>query len=118
VHSDLPDSQSVHYVMVVAFLRGATNPPPDSWFTHIDTWDKPAREEGVFVKVPEEAEQALILLAPETGGAFSTIRTAVRGKPGAFVRAAQDLEQASLERSRLEEYLTRSARFLPAIQSS
>jgi hypothetical protein len=105
VHADLPDSQSVHYVMVVAFLRGATNPPPDSWFTHIDTWDKPVRQEGVFVKVPEEAEQALILLAPETGGAFSTIRTAVRGKPGAFVRAAQDLEQASLERSRLEEYL-------------
>src|SRR6202048_2077926 len=105
VHPDLPDSQSVHYVMVVAFLRGATNPPPDSWFTHIDTWDKPVREEGVFVKVPEEAEQALILLAPETGGAFNTIRTAVRGKPGAFVRAAQDLQQASLERSRLEEYL-------------
>src|SRR5467141_2641658 len=105
VHADLPDSQSVHYVMVVAFLRGSTNPPPDSWFTHIDTWDKPVRQEGVFVKVPEEAEQALILLAPETGGAFSTIRTAVRGKPGAFVRAAQDLEQASLERSRLEEYL-------------
>jgi len=60
---------------------------------------------GCFVKVPEEAEQALILLAPETGGAFSTIRTAVRGKPGAFVRASQDLQQASLERSRLEEYL-------------
>ncbi len=105
VHPDLPDSQSVHYVMVVAFLRGATNPPPDSWFTHIDTWDKPVHEEGVLVKVPEEAEQALILLAPETGGAFGTIRTAVRGKPGAFVRAAQDLQQASLERSRLEEYL-------------
>ena len=105
VHPDLPDSQSVHYVMVVAFLRGVTNPPPDSWFTHIDTWDKSVREEGVFVKVPEEAEHALILLAPETGGAFSTIRTAVRGKPGAFVRAAQDLQQASLERSRLEQYL-------------
>src|SRR4029077_4951364 len=39
VHPDLPDSQSVHYVMFVAFLRGATNPPPDTWFTHIDTWD-------------------------------------------------------------------------------
>src|SRR6267154_129447 len=105
VHADLPDSQSVHYVMVVAFLRGSTNPPPDSWFTHIDTWDRPVRQEGVFVKVPEEAEQALILLAPDTGGAFSTIRAAVRGKPGAFVRAAQDLEQASLDRSRLERYL-------------
>src|SRR5260370_36939704 len=99
VHADLPDSQSVDYVMVVAFLRGATNPPPDSWFTHIDTWDKPVRQEGVFVTVPEEAEQALILLAPETGGAFSTIRTAVRGNPGAFVLAEQDPGQASLEAS-------------------
>jgi len=45
------------------------------------------------------------LLAPDTGGAFSTLRSAVRGKPGAFVRAAQDLEQASLDRARLEKYL-------------
>src|SRR5215472_18938249 len=33
VHPDLPDSQSVRYLMIVAFLRGATNPPPESWFT-------------------------------------------------------------------------------------
>lgn len=105
VHADLPDSQSVHYVMVVVFLRGSTNPPPDSWFTRVDTWSKPIHEEGVFVIVPNEAEEALILLAPETGGAFSTLRTAVRGKPGAFVRAAQDLAQASLDRARLEKYL-------------
>jgi len=105
VHADLPDSQSVHYLMVVVFLRGATNPPPDSWFTRVDTWSKPIHEEGVFVVVPDEAEEAIILLAPETGGAFSTLRAAVRGKPGAFVRAAQDLEQASLDRQRLEKYL-------------
>jgi hypothetical protein len=105
VHADLPDSQSVHYLMVVVFLRGATNPPPDSWFTRVDTWSKPIHEEGVFVVVPDEAEEALIFLAPETGGAFSTLRAAVRGKPGAFVRAAQDLEQASLDRARLEKYL-------------
>lgn len=105
VHADLPDTQSVHYLMVVAFLRGATNPPPDSWFTRVETWSKPARDEGVFVTVPEEAEEALVFLAPETGGAFSTLRGTVRGKPGAFVRATQDLEQASLDRLRLEEYL-------------
>ena len=28
IHPDLPESQSAHYVLVVAFLRGATNPPP------------------------------------------------------------------------------------------
>jgi hypothetical protein len=105
IHPDLPDSQSVHYLMVVAFLRGATNPPPDNWFTRAETWNKPVHEEGIFVTVPAEAEEALVFLAPETGGAFSTLRNAVRGKPGAFVRAAQDLEQASLDRSRLDAYL-------------
>jgi len=105
IHPDLPDSQSVRYLMVVVFLRGATNPPPDSWFTRVETWTKPVHEEGVFVNVPEEAEEALIFLAPETGGAFNTLRTAVRGKPGAFVRASQDLVQASLDRQRLDKYL-------------
>ncbi|MBZ5667496.1 MAG: hypothetical protein LAO30_23215 [Acidobacteriia bacterium] len=105
IHPDLPDSQSVRYLMVVVFLRGATNPPPDSWFTRVETWSRPVHEEGVYVTVPEEAEEALVLLAPETGGAFSTLRNAVRGKPGAFVRAAQDLEQAGLDRARLEKYL-------------
>jgi len=105
VHPNLPDSQSVRYLMVVVFLRGATNPPPDSWFSRVETWGKSVHDEGVFVTVPDEAEEALILLAPETGGAFSTLRAAVRGKPGSFVRAAQDLVQASLDRSRLEKYL-------------
>jgi hypothetical protein len=105
IHPDLPDSQAVHYLMVVVFLRGATNPPPESWFTRAETWSKPVHEEGMFVTVPADAEQAVVLLAPETGGAFSTLRAAVRGKPGAFVRAAQDLQQLSLDRSRLEAYL-------------
>jgi len=105
VHADLPDTQSVRYLMVIAFLRGATNPPPESWFTRVETWSKPVHEEGVFVTVPQEAEEALVFLAPETGGAFSTLRAAVRGKPGAFVRAAQDLQQASLDRLRLEKYM-------------
>jgi hypothetical protein len=105
VHPDLPDDQSVHYLVVVAFLRGATNPPPDSWFTAVEAWSKPVHEEGVYIVVPQGAEEGLILLAPETGGAFATLRRTVRGKPGAFVRAAQDLEQASLDRARLEKYL-------------
>jgi len=105
IHPDLPDSQSVRYLMIISFLRGATNPPPDSWFTRVETWTKAIHDEGMFVTVPDEAEEALIFLAPETGGAFSTLRAAVRGKPGAFVRAAQDLQQASLDRQRLEKYL-------------
>jgi hypothetical protein len=105
IHPDLPESQSVHYLLVVAFLRGSTNPPPETWFTRVETWTKAAREEGVVVTVPQDAQQALLFLAPETGGDFNTLRNAVRGRPGAFVRASQDLNQASLDRSRLETYL-------------
>ncbi|MGC2736700.1 MAG: hypothetical protein WA274_02310, partial [Candidatus Acidiferrales bacterium] len=105
IHPDLPESQSVRYLLVVAFLRGSTNPPPENWFTRVETWSKQAREEGIVVTVPKDAQQALLFLAPETGGDFSTLRNAVRGRPGAFVRASQDLNQASLDRSRLETYL-------------
>lgn len=105
VHPDLPDSQSVHYLMIVVFLRGSTNPPPESWFTRVETWDKHVHDEGLFITVPAEAQQALIFLAPDTGGGFSTLRRAVRGRPGAFVRASQDLWQASLDRARLDKYL-------------
>jgi hypothetical protein len=105
VHPDLPLHASVHYVLVVAFLRGSTNPPPDSWFTKAETWNKKVSEEGVFVTIPPSAQQVLLFLAPETGGDFTTLRNAVRGRPGAFVRAAQDLHQASLDRARLDTYL-------------
>jgi hypothetical protein len=106
IHPDLPESQSVHYLLVVAFLRGSTNPPPETWFTRVETWNKQVREEGIVVTVPQDAQQALLFLAPETGGDFNTLRNAVRGRPGAFVRASQDLNQASLDRSRLETYLS------------
>jgi len=105
IHPDLPAGQAVHYLLVAAFLRGSTNPPPDSWFIKADTWNKQVHEEGIEVTVPEDAQQSLLFLAPETGGDFTTLRNAVRGRPGAFVRASQDLDQASLDRSRLEEYL-------------
>lgn len=105
VHPDLPASQSEHFVLVVAFLRGSTNPPPADWFTRVETWTAAAHDEGVFVKVPDGAQQALLFLAPETGGDFKTLRKAVTVEPGSFVRAAQDLQAASWERLRLEAYL-------------
>src|ERR1035438_5871493 len=105
IHPDFPESQSAHYVLIVAFLRGATNPPPPDWFTRVETWTRDVRNEGVFVTVPAEAQQALVFLAPETGGDFSTLRAAVRGRPGAFVRATQDLQAASWDRMRLDAYL-------------
>jgi len=105
IHPDLPESQSAHYILIVAFLRGATNPPPVDWFKRVETWNKSVRQEGVFVVVPAEAQQAVLFLAPETGGDFTTLRNAVRGRPGAFVRATQDLQQASWDRMRLDAYL-------------
>jgi hypothetical protein len=105
LHPDFPDDQSARYLLIVAFLRGATNPPPENWFVKVETWTKQVREEGTVVTVPQDAQQALLFLAPETGGDFGTLRSAVRGRPGVFVRASQDLNQASLDRSRLEKYL-------------
>jgi len=105
IHPDLPESQSTHYVLIVAFLRGATNPPPADWFKRVETWNREVREEGVFVVVPAEAQQALLFLAPETTGDFTTLRKAVHDRPGAFVRAGQDLQQASWDRLRLDAYL-------------
>jgi len=105
VHPDLPSTQSARYVLVVAFLRGVTNPPPPEWFTRVETWTKEARSEGIFVTVPAEAQQAVLFLAPETGGDFSTLRNTVRGRPGIFVRATQDLQSASADRMRLDTYL-------------
>jgi hypothetical protein len=104
IKADLPTTQTARYVMVVAFLRGATNPPPENWFYRCETWTRKCAA-GLTVTVPAEAQQVLVFLAPSTGGDFSTLMDAVRGRPGAFVRASQDLNQASLDRSRLESYL-------------
>jgi hypothetical protein len=103
--ADLPPSQSAHYLLVAAFLRGATNPPPESWFFPCKTWKGKCATDGLTVTVPADAQQVLIFLAPETGGDFKTLVSAVRGRPGAFVRTSQDLNQAALDRSRLERYL-------------
>ena len=106
VHPDFPESQSAHYLLIVTFLRGTTNPPPEKWFTRIESWNKKVRQEGVVITVPKGAEQALMFLAPETGGDFSTLRANVSGKPGAFVRSSQDLNRAALDRTRLDLYLS------------
>jgi hypothetical protein len=106
IKADFPATQSEHYLMVVAFMRGATNPPPKNWFFSCATWKPDCADKGLAIAVPDGAQQALIFLAPETGGDFKTLVNAVRGRPGAFVRATQDLNQATLDRSRLERYLT------------
>ncbi len=113
LHADLPPTQSVHYLLIAAFLRGTTNPPPENWFTEIQTWNKKVRAEGVTITVPAEAQQVLLFLAPETGGDFSTLRSAVRGRPGVFVRASQDLIESGFEQARIETYLAAIRRVPP-----
>jgi hypothetical protein len=103
--ADLSLAQDAHYLMVAAFLRGATNPPPTEWFARCETWKDKCAARGVSLTVPEGAQQLLVFMAPATGGDFKTLVDAVRGRPGAFVRTSQDLNQASLDHSRLETYL-------------
>src|SRR6185503_2038476 len=91
--------------MVAAFLRGATNPPPKNWFFRCEVWKRVCADKGLNVTIPDDAQQILVFLAPETGGDFKTLVDAVRGRPGAFVRASQDLNQATLDRARLDRYL-------------
>jgi hypothetical protein len=106
IKADLPPGQSAHYLMVAAFLQGATNPPPKEWFSRCETWTNRCKKDGLILKVPVAAQQLIIFLAPETGGDFSTLMNAVRGRPGAFVRTSQDLVQAGLDRSPLDTYLS------------
>lgn len=105
IKAAFPASQSADYLMVAVFLRGSTNPPPESWFFSCETWRGDCAREGLTVTVPKGAQQALVFLAPSTSGDMHAIVKAVRGRPGAFVRATQDLNQAALDRSRLESYL-------------
>jgi hypothetical protein len=113
IKAALPASQSARYLLVAAFLRGSTNPPPPDWFSRCETWKRRCQQ-GMTVTVPADAQQVLLFLAPKTSGDFRTLLGAVRGRPGAFVRASQDLNQATLDRSRLQGYLTA----LRAIDSS
>jgi hypothetical protein len=105
VRADLPSNQSQRYLLVIAFLRGATNPPPRDWFHVCQTWKRACARDGLKLAVPEGAGQVLLFLAPQTSGDFRTLMGAVQGRPGAFVRTSQDLNQATLDSSRLEAYL-------------
>src|SRR5690348_10597760 len=105
IKADFGDDYSVRYLMVAAFLRGSTEPPPEQWFFRCRTWRDKCRKDGMTLTVPREAQQLLLFLAPETGGDYDTLMNAVRGRPGAFVRTSQDLNQAAMERLRLQAYL-------------
>src|ERR1700740_2573550 len=53
IHPGFPEDQPARYILVVAFLRGSTNPPPENWFTRVETWKKQIKQEGFVVTVPQ-----------------------------------------------------------------
>ena len=105
VEADLPTDQGARFILVSAFLRGATNPPPKDWVQFAETWKKKDKDKALVLTVPKGARQMVLFLVPDTGGAEGVLSDAVRGKPGEFVRATQDLNQASLDRSRLDAFM-------------
>src|SRR5579872_7553556 len=52
VRADLPATQSQRYLLVIAFLRGATNPPPRDWFHVCYTWKHGCAQDGLELTVP------------------------------------------------------------------
>ncbi|BCA64146.1 hypothetical protein HMP09_3380 [Sphingomonas sp. HMP9] len=105
IAADLPTGKKddgARYLLVAAFLRGATEPPSKSWFFKAETWK--AKKNALALTVPDGARQLVVFLVPESGG-FDAVVSAVRKQPGAFVRAVQDLDQASLDRARLDAFL-------------
>lgn len=105
IRADLPATQSQHYLLVVGFLRGSINPPPRDWFHACETWKRECAQHGLKLTVPDGAGQVLVFLAPQASGDLKTLIGAVQGRPGAFVRTSQDLNQATLDSSRLDAYL-------------
>ncbi|KQM21027.1 hypothetical protein [Novosphingobium sp. Leaf2] len=105
VSGAFPKDQGAQFLLMSAFLRGATNPPPKDWLSFAETWKGKDKENTLNLMVPKGARQMVVLLVPQTGGAKGALSDAVRGKPGEFVRASQELNQASLDHSRLATFL-------------
>ncbi len=104
IQADLPDTQSNHLLVVVAFLRSTTNEPPDDWFLRIEPW-KVAPRQPTHIFVPVGAQRALVFVAPATGGDFDTLRSVVKRNPGLFLQASDALFETSLQQQRIERYL-------------
>lgn len=105
IEANLPEDQSIRYRLVSAFLRGVTNPPPKNWISSAETWQSKDRKRVLKLTVPDHARQLVLFMVPDTGGDLSTISDAIRGRPGEFVRVTQDINKASLDRSRLNAFI-------------
>lgn len=106
IRADLPEDQGAKFLLLSAFLRGATNPPPEKWLNVAETWERKDKNATLSLTVPEGAKQLVLFLVPDTGGAPDVIADVVRARPGEFVRATRSLNQASLDRSRLDAFIS------------
>lgn len=105
IRADFPSDQRARFLIVSAFLQGVTNPPSKDWIQVAEPWKKKEKERQLDLVVPKGARQLVLFLVPDTGGAGGAIADAVRGRPGEFVRASQELNQASLDRARLDGFM-------------
>lgn len=106
----LPANQRDRFRLVAAFLRGAVDRPPDAWLSEAVAGkgkDRKDKTDGsdLSLVVPKGAQQLVLFALPEREGGKKAIVSAVRKQPGTFVRAVQDLNQASLDRARLDTFL-------------
>jgi len=103
VKLDLTAGHRDRFRMVAAFLRGAVDRPTEAWFH--DTVSGKGKGGDLSLVVPKGAQQLVLFVLPEGGAGRNAIVSAVRKQPGAFVRAVQDLNQATLDRARLDTFL-------------
>src|SRR3546814_14486644 len=78
IQADLPKDQGTKFLLLSAFLRGATNPPPEDWIRTVETWKRKDKDKTLWLQVPEGAKQLVLFFVPETGGASDAISDPVR----------------------------------------
>lgn len=105
VTSSFKEKEPVHWMLVSGFLRGATEPPPEKWFSEVDLWKHHNWNQPQRFTVPAGANQGLLFLAPDSGGGFSTLKNTVRRQPNLFLRVSQDMTRATAEQGRLNSFL-------------
>ena len=103
VKLDLPENQTEGFRIVAGFLRGAIDRPSKKWFHESRSWKGKGADFSLIV--PAGAQQMALLVIPESGGGANAVISTVRKRPGAFVRAVQELNQATLDRARLDAFL-------------
>ncbi len=100
---DLPPEQTEGFRIVAGFLRGAIDRPAKDWFH--EAHSRKGKSADFSLTVPKGAQQMALLVIPESGGGANAVISTVRKRPGAFVRAVQELNQATLDRARLDAFL-------------